>query len=372
MNEELFWDVLEERTYVCCGCYMLKTESFFKIYPECHIPEYHVGQNFQMLLPFLFRYKCPTIPEKLYGVCVRSNSHSRSRLTRKEEEQRYQEYENLIDEIAEICHIDDKDSKERIAYWKARRRYILAIKYRCGRQIFSSCCQMYRCRDLNGFKLLKDFIWNSISRCRSTVKQLMIGKQVHSVRCRKKRVALTFDDGYEHTMKILDKLEQYHIKSTFFMVGDWIEQNPMLCWKVFEMGHEIGNHSYSHFDMTDLSEAEACEEVKRVQRLIRKVTGKECILFRFPYGKCNLGLTELVKKQGLKAVKWSIESCDWMGIDAETICKNVLGSKKLKRGAIVLLHTTHYETVEALDLLIPALKRKGYELVRVSDLIHKK
>ncbi len=189
-NEELFWDILEYRTYVCCGCYMLRTEAFFKIYPEGHIPEYHVGQNFQMLLPFMFRYKCPTIPEKLYGVCIRAGSHSRIELTQKEEEQRYQEYELLIDEIADICHIDDMSSMKRITYWKIRRRYILAVKYKNRKQIISSCWQLHQCRSLSICKILKDFIWvclsptwfikevypvyrDSISRSRAAVRQLM-------------------------------------------------------------------------------------------------------------------------------------------------------------------------------------------------------
>ncbi len=317
-SEELFWDILEYRTYVCCGCYMLKAEPFFEIYPERHIPEYHVGQNFQMLLPFLFRYKCPTIPEKLYGVCVREGSHSRTKLTRKEEEQRYQEYEELIDEIADICHIDDKASKERLTYWKARRRYVLAVKYKSGKQIISSCCQLlqlHRFGELSIYKMLKDFIWaclentwvvkdvypiyrNTVVLCRRTVKQLAVGRTICSVRCKKKRIGLTFDGSYQYTTKVLEKLEQYHVKATFFLSGDWIEHNMVLCGKISEAGHEVGNHSYSHVDMTALSEVEACEEIKRVQQLIWKATGKKCTLFRFPYGKCNVSLVELVKKGG--------------------------------------------------------------------------
>ncbi|MBC5743840.1 glycosyltransferase family 2 protein [Lachnospiraceae bacterium MD308] len=161
-NEELFWDILENRTYVCCGCYMLRTEPFFQIYPERRIPEYHVGQNFQMLLPFLYRHRCPTIPKKLYGVCVRQGSHSRMRLTQEEEEERYREYEDLIDEIADLCGIDDRTSRDRIAYWKLRRRYILAVKYRCICRIISSCRQMRQLHwhgQISIFRLLKDSVW---------------------------------------------------------------------------------------------------------------------------------------------------------------------------------------------------------------------
>lgn len=128
-KEDLFWDILEIKTFVCCGCYMLKTKSFFEIYPERHIPEYDVGQNFQMLLPFMFRHKCPTLQEPLYMVRVRPESHSRRLLTRREEEKKYRDYELLVDEIAGICGIRDMASKRRIEIWKTRRRRALAVKY---------------------------------------------------------------------------------------------------------------------------------------------------------------------------------------------------------------------------------------------------
>lgn len=160
-HEELFWDILECQTYVCCGCYMLRTEPFFKIYPKRRIPEYHVGQNFQMLLPFMYRYKCPTIPKKLYGVCVRQGSHSRMRLTREEEEEKYREYEDLIDEIADICGICDEASTDRILYWKLRRRCTLAVKYRCKSQVISCGRQLrHLCKHgrVSIFRMVKDFV----------------------------------------------------------------------------------------------------------------------------------------------------------------------------------------------------------------------
>lgn len=211
----------------------------------------------------------------------------------------------------------------------------------------------------------------SIAVRKKILKQLTDIRPVKYVHCREKMIALTFDDGYEYTKEILEKLRHHHVKATFFMVGDWVEQEPALCRKVSEAGHEIGNHSYSHCDMTQLSRDDALVEIKRAQNLIGKITGKECTLVRFPYNKCNMALMGVVKEQGLHAIGCSFDSFDWTGIEAEMICKNVLESKKLKRGAIVLMHTNHYNTVEALDQLIPVLKRKGYQLVRVSDMLVK-
>lgn len=160
-REYLFWDILESRTFVCCGCYMLRTERFFEIYPQCHIPEYDVGQNFQMLLPFMYHYCCATIPEKLYGVCVRSGSHSRTKLTKWQEYKKFHDYEDLLDEIVRICHICDTASKKRILYWKLKRRYYLAAKYGKYKLMRKLSWQMLKCDQKVFYRSVKDFIWNS-------------------------------------------------------------------------------------------------------------------------------------------------------------------------------------------------------------------
>lgn len=157
-NEYLFWDILESKTFVCCGCYMIKSERFFAIFPKRHIPEYPVGQNFQMLLPYMFRYKCPTIQEQLYGVCVRKDSHSRRKLTRAEEEGKYQDYEMLIDDIAEICGIHDKGTQRRIICWKARRRYMISVKYGAVKQAVPALWLLLKNGGFTG-KLLKESFW---------------------------------------------------------------------------------------------------------------------------------------------------------------------------------------------------------------------
>lgn len=166
-NEYLFWDILESKTFVCCGCYMVKSKRFFEIYPNRHIPEYPVGQNFQMLLPYMFRYLCPTIRERLYGVCVREGSHSRTLLTQAEEEKKYLDYEKLVDEIADICGLCDKESRRRIECWKARRRYMISIKYGCTKQAVWALCRLFRCRGLTKGLFTEIFcgIWNQLFRC---------------------------------------------------------------------------------------------------------------------------------------------------------------------------------------------------------------
>lgn len=166
-KEDLFWDILESKTFVCCGCYMLRSERFFEIYPDRHIPEYTVGQNFQMLLPFMYYNKCPTIQEKLYGVYLREGSHSRRQLTEAEELKKYSDYEKLIDEIATICNIKDKASRDHITYWKANRRRQIAQKYDRKGLLISATFQLYKCGDMSFGQMIK----NSVDICKRWIRE---------------------------------------------------------------------------------------------------------------------------------------------------------------------------------------------------------
>lgn len=158
-KEDLFWDILEFKTYICCGCYMLQTGKFFEIYPKRRIPEYEVGQNFQMLLPFLYRHGCPTIREELYGVRVREGSHSRRKLTQREEEKKYHDYERLVDEIADICHITDPKLRKRIEGWKAGRRFQVSYKYGKLKQAACAVWDLCKCGPLKLFPIIRNTAW---------------------------------------------------------------------------------------------------------------------------------------------------------------------------------------------------------------------
>lgn len=128
-SRNLFWDILFGKTYVCCGCYMLKSKTFFEIYPDGRIPIYNVGQNFQMLLPFMYKYECPTIDEALYVVNRREDSHSARLLSEQEERAKYMEYEQMLDDLSQVIGIKDRKELQRIDLWKMRRRLYIAKKY---------------------------------------------------------------------------------------------------------------------------------------------------------------------------------------------------------------------------------------------------
>ena len=128
-NERLFVPILECKTFICCGCYMLRTEAFFKFYPQRRIPEYEMGQNFQMLLPFLYFHPCLTLREPLYVVLVHADSHSRRMRSFKEAMERCAGFERLIEEIISLCGIADKRDLRRISRWRLRQRYLLYCQY---------------------------------------------------------------------------------------------------------------------------------------------------------------------------------------------------------------------------------------------------
>lgn len=153
-NENLFFPVLNAETFVCCGCYMFRTKRFFEIYPEKRIPDSFAGQNLQMLLPFLYRYPCPTIQEELYRVYVRPASASRVPRTEEQEWKRCEEFQKLIDTIAGICRITNRRERQLIECGKARIRYQVELK--CGKRWKAAAAVIYMVK--NGGITFREFI----------------------------------------------------------------------------------------------------------------------------------------------------------------------------------------------------------------------
>lgn len=217
---------------------------------------------------------------------------------------------------------------------------------------------------LLSFKERKTDIMNIKAQCWNLKRECI--NKLHQ----RKKIALTFDDGHKYADQILEKLEQHGVKSTFFLCGTYVVRNLDIYKKIFDAGHEFGNHSYNHPHMVELSEGEILSELNRTEQLLSQITGGEegLKLFRFPYGSKNEGVIRLVESQGFIPVTWTVDSKDWTGISAEEICNNVLKSEHLEHGAIILMHTSGAHTVEALDLLIPELRKKGYEMMKISEL----
>ena len=179
----------------------------------------------------------------------------------------------------------------------------------------------------------------------------------------KKYIAITFDDGpsKKYTNKVLKILAKYDAKATFFIVGSEIAGREKIVKKIFDAGHEIGNHGFVH-DAEKINNT----SIKKSQKIIYDICGKYPTLFRFPGGLINSGINPLLAKHNLVAVDWSVDSLDWKLKDKDKITDRVLS--KVEDGDVVLLHDIHLETIEALEQILSNLKAQGYEFVTVSEL----
>nr|MDD6335933.1 polysaccharide deacetylase family protein [bacterium] len=173
-----------------------------------------------------------------------------------------------------------------------------------------------------------------------------------------KRIALTFDAawGQEYVQQILDTLDQYKVKCTFFMVGYWVDNYPDLARMIVSRGHEIGNHSTNHLHMRELTREQMEADIAGMNEKMIQVTGKKPALFRCPFGEYNDLLLRVAQEQGLVAVQWSVDGKDWDGKKAEEITKRVTQAQP---GDIVLLHLNSQEVAKALPDILDRLSADG-------------
>ncbi|WP_343208780.1 polysaccharide deacetylase family protein [Anaerolentibacter hominis] len=207
-----------------------------------------------------------------------------------------------------------------------------------------------------------------------TVTNQSNGKElpIYCVDTEEKKVALSFDAawGDEDTEAILKILDDFDIKVTFFMTGGWVEKYPDDVKAIAAAGHDLGNHSETHKQMSALSKEECLEEIKKPHEKVKALTGIEMNLFRPPYGDYNNTLVNSVKESGYHCIQWSVDSLDWKDYGTDNIISTVLDHKALDNGAIILMHNGARYTREALPAIIKGLQDKGYEIVPISQLIH--
>ena len=184
----------------------------------------------------------------------------------------------------------------------------------------------------------------------------------------KKLVALTFDDGPNYnTNRILDILDKYNVKATFFVLGTNINGNEGIIKRMNDLGMEIGNHTYSHRLLTKLEDDEIKMEIKNVDDLIFNITNKYPSLIRPSYGSINNRIKRIVDRP---LIIWNIDTLDWKYHNSKRIADRVLN--KVSDGDIVLMHDIYRATANSLEIIIPKLLNDGYQLVTVSELFYYK
>ena len=182
-------------------------------------------------------------------------------------------------------------------------------------------------------------------------------------------VAITFDDGPlpRYTGAILDVLQEEQACATFFILGSRANLAPELLQRMILEGSEIGNHTYSHKQLTTLSRSAIEEEITRSQAALQAITGKAPKLLRPPYGSHNDVVDACMSEDDLLYAGWSVDTQDWKLRDAQQITSRVL--KEVRDGDIILMHDMYPSTVEALKAILSQLKEEGYQFVTVSELL---
>lgn len=194
---------------------------------------------------------------------------------------------------------------------------------------------------------------------------------IYCVETAENKIALSFDAawGAEDFDQIMEILDKHNVKVTFFMTGGWVENYPECVKTLVEKGHDLGNHSEHHKDMTKLSKAEQEKELKEVHDRVKELTGYEMDLFRPPYGAYSNSVIRTAYDCGYYPIQWSVDSLDWKDYGTDSIIKTVCNHKALAPGAIILCHNGAKYTAQALDTMLTQLEEKGYEIVPISKLI---
>ena len=187
-----------------------------------------------------------------------------------------------------------------------------------------------------------------------------------------KKIAISFDAawGADDTETLIKILKEYNVPATFFVVGAWVDKYPDAVKKLWDAGHRIENHSNTHANMTQLTNAQMAEELSVCNEKIASITGRTPVLFRPPYGDYNNNVVEVTYSQKMYPIQWSIDSRDWFeNATANSIIENVLN--KTKSGSIILMHNDAEFTPDALPTILKTLQDDGYEFVLIEDLILK-
>lgn len=191
-----------------------------------------------------------------------------------------------------------------------------------------------------------------------------------------RQASLTFDDGPNgrYTLQILDILKQYRLKACFFLLGKNVEYYPHIARRIRRQGHLIGNHSYSHKHMKELSLVQAKEEIEKAEEVYEKILGHKPRYFRAPYGEYKSAIKPYLRAKGYRLIGWGPCGCDWQAGSPKEIVDNIVDA--VKDGSIILMHDgsnirhnrSRINTVKALPKIIEILKSRDFNIVRLDRL----
>jgi polysaccharide deacetylase family sporulation protein PdaB len=187
-----------------------------------------------------------------------------------------------------------------------------------------------------------------------------------------KTVSLTFDDGPDGsiTPKVLDVLKASNVKASFFFIGKTVKTYPSVVKRAYDEGNLVLSHSFTHPELSKVSEESVRNELSLTENAIYSVIGKKPSIIRPPYGDVSQKTINILDKESYKTIIWSIDTLDWCQKDKNNIAKNVVDN--VRPGDIILMHCNEDKkaTLEALPMIIQGLKEKGYNFLTLSEMLH--
>lgn len=192
------------------------------------------------------------------------------------------------------------------------------------------------------------------------------GEEVNGSEADSSKIAITFDDGPHphYTQQLLDGLKDRDVKATFFVTGEHAEEYPDLIRRMNEEGHLIGNHTYSHIQLTNGNRQTYKEELIQTNKIISQITGKEVLFVRPPYGSWDKSLE---KDLNMFPVLWNIDPLDWCSDNVSCIVTKVCS--KAGENDIILMHDCYDSSVTAALQIVDELTAQGYEFVTVDEIL---
>lgn len=194
---------------------------------------------------------------------------------------------------------------------------------------------------------------------------------IYNVDTTEKVCAISFDAawGNEQTETLLEILDKYKIKSTFFLVGQWVDKYPEDVKAIYDAGHDVGNHSDTHAHLPQLDKNGILKELQSCNDKVKAITGKCPTLFRPPYGDYNNAVVETTNSIDMYCVQWNIDSLDWKDPSPQDMVSRI--KSKLCPGSIILMHNGAKNTPEALPMIIEMIQSEGYKIVPISQILLK-
>lgn len=186
---------------------------------------------------------------------------------------------------------------------------------------------------------------------------------------RVKCVALTFDDGPgPHTDRLLRILSAHGARATFFLIGDKVAGDPAAAARISGAGMEIGNHSWSHPDLTAIPAGDIAAQLSMAGDAIEAATGRRPTLMRAPFGKADDAVLAEAARQGLAGIDWDVVPFDWLN-GADIAATRAALMEQIRPNSVVLLHDTFGSTVDVVEQVLPVLQADGYHPVTVSEML---